>query len=106
MSDDTVRPQDEVELNAKEGKIRVRGSDILGISTLVGVCVFGYILWDHKDAAAKEAMITRLEFVAAIKEMTAINKEGVTAQRVMNCLQTLDQKDRQQQLATCERLAK
>lgn len=102
MPEEVQRQQDEVELQAGDKKIKVRGSDFLGIMTLIGVTVFGYILFDHK----MDANNTSVAVVQAVKEMTAAQRENTIAQRVMNCLISIDQKDRSAQVSTCERIAR
>ena len=96
----------EVEIAAGDKKLKLRGSDLLtsviGMIVCSGLALLGYVLWDHKSDA-KESSGT---VVTAIKEMTQAAKDGVQAQRVMNCLISTDQKDREAKLPMCERLAK
>ena len=100
MPDQTA--QSEVELDAKAGKIKVRGSDVLTTFGIAIVCLVGYMVWEHKeDAKASQSL-----FVSAVKEMTVAQREGVQAQRVMNCLIATEQKDRESRLLTCERIAR
>ena len=94
--------QDEVELSLKDQKIKVRGSDILGIGTMLVVVLVAYALWEHK----LDSVETRKEFISVIKEMTLAQKENVQVQRVTNCLISVDQKDREAKISTCERLAR
>lgn len=83
-------------------KFKVRGSDILGVGTMIVVLLVAYVLWEHKSDSHENGK----NLVGAIKEMTSAQNEGVRAQRVMNCLLATDQKDRRQMLETCERIAR
>ena len=94
--------QSEVELDAKQGRVKIRGSDILTTLGISIVVLVGYMVWEHKEDTRQ----ARGEFVGAIKEMTLAQKEGVQAQRTMNCLLATEQKDREAKLSTCERIAR
>jgi hypothetical protein len=61
-----------------------------------------YAFWNHE----KDTHDFRTDFVRVLEDFTKVQKEQVVAQRVMNCLLTVDQKDRQNQLANCERIAR
>ena len=102
MADDTQ----ELEIGAGDKKFKLRGSDLLtsviGMIVCSGLVLVGYVLYEHKSDAKDHGSAV----VQAMKEMTNAAKEGVQAQRVMNCLISTDQKDRQSQLQTCERLAR
>jgi len=96
----------EVEIAAGDKKLRLRGSDLLtsviGMIVCSGLLLLWFVLSDHRtDAKESTAAL-----VATLKEMTVIQKENVTANRVMNCLIATEQKDREAKLSTCERLAK
>ena len=79
-----------------------RTSEIITVISLVSVSVLGYAFYQHEKGSEQRDN----QFIAAMKDFTIATKEGVQAQRVMNCLLTLDQKDRQAQLSTCERIAR
>ena len=83
-------------------KFKIRGSDLLGIGTMLVVLLVAYALWEHKN----ESIEAKREFVSVVKEMTVAQKESVQAQRVMNCLIATDQKDREAKISTCERIAR
>lgn len=85
-----IKPQDELELQAGDKKLRVRGSDILGIATLCVVCLIAYGGWEHKADAANQTA----QLVSAIKESVQQQKEMVNSQREANCLARLDPKNR------------
>lgn len=55
---------------------------ITAFMTLVMVTLLGYALWEHKADAAIQNNTLR----DAIKEMTQVQKQGVEAQRELNCL--------------------
>jgi len=105
MSEETPAVE-ELEVGVGDKKLRLRGSDLLtsviGMIMCSGLVLLGYIMYEHKDDSRQSTTA----FISALKEMTAIQKENVTANRVMNCLIATDQKDREAKLPTCERLAK
>ena len=94
--------QQEVELDARQGRIKVRGSDVLTTLGIAIVTLVGYMVWEHKE----EAKLTQTAFVGAIKEMTVAQREMTVAQRVQNCLLATTQNDREAKLPTCERIAR
>ena len=96
-----AQPQ-EVELDAKQGKIKVRGSDVLTTLGISIVILVGYMVWEHKE----ESRTVQQTFVTAVREMTQSHQQGVKEQRVMNCLLATEQKDREARLSTCERIAR
>ena len=98
MSDTTQ----EVELNAKSGFVKVRGSDALTTLGIAIVVLVGYMVWEHKE----DAKLTQSTFIMAVKEMTNAQKDSVQAQRVMNCLIALPQDRRENGIPTCERIAR
>lgn len=102
MAEEAQQPQEaSVELPGG-AKFKARGSDILGIGTLLIVALVAYVLWEHKGDSHENGK----NLTGAIREMTAAQNEGVKAQRVMNCLLATRQEDRQNALATCERIAR
>ena len=98
--------QNEVEIGAGDKRVKIRGSDLLttiiGMIVCTGLALLWYVLTEHKSDAKDHGQTV----VQAIKEMTNATKEGVIAQRTMNCILVTDQKDRAQALSTCERLAR
>ena len=98
--------QNELEIDAGDKKFKLRGSDLLtsviGMIVCSGLVLLGYVLHEHRNDAKDHGQAV----VQAIKEMTNATKEGVIAQRTMNCILVTDQKDRAQALSTCERLAR
>ena len=103
---EATQQQEEVSIETSVGKFKARGSDILvtvfGTIVVAGMTLLGYILWEHKGHAEAQTGA----FTQAVKEMTNAQKEGVVAQRVMNCLLSVEQRDRPSQIATCERIAR
>ena len=77
-------------------------AEFIAIISLCLLFVLAYVIYEHKS----DAKDVQAQFVVAIKEMTAVAKEGVQVQRVMNCLISTDQKDRQSQIANCERISR
>ena len=74
------------------------------ISVLL-LCMFGvlsYAFYAHNKDSDSNAK----ELSQAIRDLASTNVLQVREQRVMNCLLTIDQKDRQNQLSNCERIAR
>lgn len=102
MSEDQGNTASEVELDAKQGRVKIRGSDVLTTIGIAIVVLVGYMVWEHKE----DSRLTQQTFVQAVKEMTNTHMQSVKEQRVMNCLLATDQKDREAKLSTCERIAR
>lgn len=79
-----------------------RVAEFIAILSLSLLAVLGYAFWDHKI----DTKDLGSQMVAAIKEMTKAQMENVREQRVMNCLLSIEQKERPQRLADCERMAR
>lgn len=115
MSEETNGADVNLEIGGQKVNVRnVKSLNTLAtVASLLGVILLCYVVWEHKmDASAQEvkresaAAQRDVLLTSAIKEMAAAQKEGVVAQRVMNCLLSTDQKDRRAQLDTCERIAR
>ena len=96
----------ELEIGAGDKKFKLRGSDLLtsviGMIVCSGLVLLGYVLYEHKtDAKGRDG-----EIVTVIKEMTGVAKEGVTAQREMNCLISLSQELREKNTEFCKRMSR
>ena len=89
-------------LKGKDIQIR----DVVGLIILLVTSVTAYAVWDHKISSVSETTQLKTEFTTAVKEMVQVNKEIAQGQRVMNCLISADQKDREAKLAICERIAR
>ena len=105
MSEETETPQ-ELEVGVGDKKFKLRGSDLLtsviGMIVCSGLVLIGYVLYEHKtDAKGRDG-----EIVMVIKEMSSVAKEGVTAQREMNCLISLSQELREKNTEFCKRMAR
>ena len=87
-----AQPQDEVELDLKQQRVRIRGSDIMGILQLILVCLMALILWKHDADAAEKTQ----NIVSVLKEQIQIQRENLNAQREANCLSRLDPKNRKE----------
>lgn len=79
-----------------------RVAEFVAILSLSLLGVLGYAFWEHKTDSKDMGN----QMVIAIKEMTQAQLQNVREQRVMNCLISLEQKDRPQRLADCERMAR
>ena len=100
MPNDTVAQ--EVELDAKQGKIRVRGSDVLTTFGIAAVVLVGYMVWEHKE----DSKTTQTAFIGDVREMTAAQRDSVQAQREMNCIISLPQEQRQRDIEFCKRVVR
>src|SRR3990167_6686784 len=104
MADEPVKNQNEVEIDIKNQKARVRGSDILGILQLVLIALLAYGGWKHDvDATDNNKSI-----VQAITEQVKVQKEQLNAQREANCLNRLtdEQRKQQKEIEFCRDLGK
>jgi hypothetical protein len=105
MSEETGSQQ-ELEIASGDKKIKLRGSDLLtaviGIVVCSGLTLLGYTLYEHKGDARDHGKAV----VDAVKEMSAVAREGVIAQREMNCLISQDQNQREKQAEYCKRMAR
>ena len=106
MSEEIGSGQQELEIGAGDKKFKLRGSDLLtsviGMIVCSGLVLLGYVLYEHKgDAKSRDG-----EIITVIKEMTGVAKEGVIAQREMNCLIALPQDMREKQTDFCKRMSR
>jgi len=105
MSEDTGTQQ-ELEIGAGDKKLKLRGSDLLtsviGMIVCSGLVLLGYILFDHNNDAKGQGDAV----VQAVRDMGTIAKEGVIAQREMNCLIALAQEVREKNQDFCKRMAR
>ena len=87
------------------GSLSFSGKKMAEFISVILLCLFGvmtYAFFEHNG----NTTTTGKELTIAIKELATANLAQVREQRVMNCLLTIDQKDRQNQLSNCERIAK
>ena len=96
----------ELEIGAGNKKLKLRGSDLLtsviGMIVCSGLVLLGYVLYEHKtDARERDG-----EIITVIKEMTGVAKEGVIAQREMNCIIQMPQDVREKNADLCRRLSR
>ena len=103
MSEETTRQQDEVDLETPAGKLKVRGSDMLGILQLMIICIIAYGGWQHiSDAKADTKALAE-----AIKENTKAQQQQVAVQREANCLNRLQEKEKTaREIEFCKQLGK
>lgn len=97
--------QSEGSITTPLGSVNFKGkrtAEIISILCLALMFLLSYVVYEHKTDTKDMGN----QFISAVKELTVATRDNVQAQRVMNCLLTLDQKDRREALATCERLAK
>ena len=104
MSEETT--QQEVEVAAGDKRIKLRGSDLLtsviGMIVCSGLVLLWFVLTDHKTDTREVSAI----MVSAIKEMTAAQRESVQVQREMNCIISLPQTQRENNLEFCRRMGR
>ena len=107
MSEETeLSATEELEVSAGDKKFKLRGSDLLtsviGMIVCSGLVLLGYVLYEHKtDARSRDG-----EIVTVIKEMSSVAKEGVIAQREMNCLIAMPTDVREKNTEFCKRMAR
>ena len=96
--------KDELELQAGDKKIRIRGSDILGMINMLAIGVMLYGGFQHVDAA-KESNKTIAD---AIKESVQTQRQMVQAQQEANCLNRLTpvQKMRPDEIEFCRNIGR
>ena len=82
MAEETVRQPDEVEAQFGDKKLRIRGSDILGMINMLAIGVMLYGGWAHVDAAKDGSK----DIAQAIKESVNTQRQMVQAQQEANCL--------------------
>ena len=101
MAEETTQ---EIDLQAGDKKLRIRGSDILGVAQLVVICLCAWVLYKH-DAEASEK---NNNIVSVIREQTQIQRESLNAQREANCLNRLsaEQRKRIEEIQFCMALGK
>ena len=93
------------EIKTPIGSVSFSGKRMAEFISVILLTLFGvlaYAFWEHKT----DTLEFRNAFVTLIKESTQVQREQVVAQRIMNCLLATEQKDRKEQLSTCERIAK
>lgn len=81
----------ELELQAGDKKIRIRGSDILGMLNMFFLGVILYGGWDHLEAA-KDG---QKQVADAIKESSHLQRQMVQALQEQNCIARLTPQERQ-----------
>lgn len=106
QTEKTTQQAEEVELALGDKKLKVRGSDV--ITTFIGMVMVGGLvfLWTEIGAHAKDADKGADKIAAVLKDVAEAQREQVKATRVTNCMLSIEQKDRQRQLETCERLSR
>jgi len=90
-------------IETKWGKITgKKTTELIMVFSLCLLGVMAWILWEHKidDRSAKS------DLAAALREMTGAAKEGVQAQREMNCLISLPQDMREKQASFCKNISR
>ena len=103
---DKIAAQDEVSGEWGDKKLKIRGSDIL--NSIISMVVVGWLVYlsTTVDGHTKEADKRDSRLVEVLEKIAEHQKSQVQATRVTNCMLSIDQKDRQRQLETCERLAR
>ena len=96
----------ELEVSSGNKRLRLRGSDLLtaiiGIIVCSGLTLLGYITFQHKTDANENAVA----LVKALSEVASASRDGVQAQREMNCLLLWPQDKREQQADLCRRVTR
>lgn len=96
--------EESVEAETPVGKIRVRGTDLVAILTLIGVFASVFLMWDHRAVSSEGEKA----LASAINELSKATRAGNRAQREMNCLISLPQDRREAEFNSpnglCKRL--
>ena len=114
MSEDNGSQDSSTTIETKWGKISgKRTSEIIAIFSLCIMAVGAYAFYKHEESTKEDNKEFRdviakgySDLAVSMREIATSNQGQVREARVMNCLLTLDQKDRQAQLSTCERIAR
>jgi hypothetical protein len=104
MSDDAVKVQ-ELDAEIAGQKLKLVGGNLgtlLAVFTFIVCSMVGYMLYGH-TADAKEAQSS---FVAAVKELTAVQREGTAAAREQNCLISIREAEREAKAEFCKRITR
>lgn len=102
---DPIQPQqEEIEAQIGDKRLRIRGSDILGLLNMLFIGIILYGGWDHLQAG-KEGDKAIAE---AIKESAQAQKQMVQALQESNCLNRLtpEQKKRPDEIEFCRNLGR
>lgn len=104
MAIEPVKMQDEVELEVGGKKLKIRGSDILGVAQLVLIALVAYGGWQHTVSAGDD----NKNIVQAIREQVNVQREQLNAARETNCLNRLtpEQKMQPKEIEFCRDLGK
>ena len=100
----TVVAPAEVEAGWGDKKIRIRGSDWMGLINMVAIGIMLYGGWQHVEAAKDGSKA----IAEAIKESNGTQREMVNAQREANCLNRLtpQEKVRIENIEFCRQLGR
>jgi len=97
--------RDEASITTPAGSVSVKGKHSALYLSAIGLFVsalVAYVLWEHKSDAKESNKLLR----DAIDAMTDAQKEGVAAQREMNCLIIVPQELREKQADICRRIVR
>src|SRR5690349_938726 len=99
---EAVLPQDEIEAQVGDKKLRIRGSDVLGLINMLALGIALYGGYDHVQAG-KEG---QRAIADAIKETNKTNVQLVRAMQEANCLNrlTAEQKKRFDEIQCCKNI--
>ena len=101
-------------IETKWGKISgKRTSEIIAIFSLCIMAVGAYAFYKHEESTKEDNKQFRevvkegnSDLARAMNNLATATQGQVREQRVMNCLLTVNQGDRRQALAECERVAR
>jgi|SRR5689334_2787819 len=98
--------EESIEVESGDKKIKLRGSDLL--TSIIGMIMCASVVYLYTEIAAhaKDADKGSAQLAEVLKEIAKNQKAQVQATRVTNCMLSIEQRDRQRQLETCERLAR
>lgn len=102
-----------VEVDAKEGRFKVSGTNVINLLTFVFVILLSYGGWMHVSAADKDTQAIASAIkessatqAAAIKESTATQKQLLDALHEQNCLARLPANKRESDVEFCRNLGR
>lgn len=97
--------REEASITTPAGSLSLKGKNTATYLAALGLflaALVAYVLFEHKGDAEESNKL----LVKAIEEMTAAQKDGVAAQREMNCLISVPQELRERQAAFCKNIAR
>ena len=101
MSEETRQP-DEIEAQIGDKKLRIRGSDVLGMINMLAIGVMLYGTYQHVEAAKE----SNKDIAQAVREQAQAQMQMVRALQESNCLNrlTMEQKKSAAEIEWCKKI--